>query len=373
MTSRRPEPAKVAPKIRVESLAEIDHGGRPADRIHVPFRSLLKHKNLPHLHERGWTDSRGSGRRVFFVVLDHFSLMAFTGAVDALVTTNLVSREPLFETLVVSTDGEMAVSDLGIGISVDGDLAALQVRRGDLLIVCGGLRVRLQGLPALRSQLLAAHAAGATLGALWNGAFFLADAGLLDGHECAVHPDTRALMGERFPRTQVSRHSHVLDGNRMSCAGANSSLAMMLAWLRCDYESSVVDSVEEILGCDKSHEVMGAPADRDPTLPQALKLALELMHNNIDEPLAIEEIAELSDLSRRQLDRHFNRHLGASPSRYYLELRVTHARQLLQHSNEPIAEIAVASGFASISHFCQCFRQFFHVAPGKFRLQQFAR
>ncbi|AYH43922.1 AraC family transcriptional regulator [Azoarcus sp. DN11] len=341
--------------------------------MRVPFRSLLKHKNLPHLHERRWLEPSGGCRRVFFVVLDHFSLMSFTGAVDALVTANLVSREPLFETMVVSADGEMAVSDLGIGISVDGAITALQARRGDLVVVCGGLRVRLHSFPALRTQLLAAHAAGATLGGLWNGAFFLADAGLLHDRDCAVHPDARALMAERFPRTRVARHSYVVDGQRMSCAGANSSLAMMLAWLRSDYESAVVDSVEEILGCDKSPEVIGAPADRDPTLPQALKLALELMHSNIDEPLAIEEIAELSDLSRRQLDRLFTRHLGASPSRYYLELRVTHARQLLQHSNAPIAEIAVASGFASISHFCQCFRQFFHVAPGKFRLQQVAR
>ncbi|NMF96916.2 GlxA family transcriptional regulator [Aromatoleum toluolicum] len=347
--------------------------GHPADKLTVPFKSLLKHRNRPHVHERPWANPSSGCRRVIFVVLDHFSLMAFTGAVDALATANLVSREPLFEALVLSADGEMAVTDVGIGISVDGDLSALQVRRGDLVIVCGGLRVRLQTPPQLRAQLLSAHAAGATLGALWNGAFFLADAGLLDDHECTVHPDTRALMSEKFPRTRVSRCSYVLDGPRMSCAGANSSLGMMLAWLRRDYEPAVVDSVEEILSCDKSQEVVAAPSDRDPTLPQALKLALELMHSNIDEPLAIEEIAELSDLSRRQLDRLFNRYLGASPSRYYLELRVTHARQLLQHSNEPIAEIAVAAGFASISHFCQCFRQFFNVAPGKFRLQQLAR
>ncbi len=342
----------------------------------VSFKSLLKHKNLAHLHQSEQRRPPAGGRRVVFLLLDHFSLMAFTGAADALVTTNLVANEPLFETRVFSIDGGTVTSDLGIAVSVDGGLSSLRVGRGDLLVVCGGLRVRLHSSAGIRNLLLAAHSAGATLGALWNGAYFLADAGLLDGRECAVHPDTRALMVETFPRVNVSRSSHVVKGRHVSSAGANSSLSMMLEWLRGDLDQGVVDSVEEILTCDESPGVMGASAlsiHRNSSLPQALKLALELMHSNIEEPLTIGEIADLAGLSRRQLDRLFNRHVGASPSRYYLELRVTHARQLLQHSNGPIAEIAVASGFASISHFCHCFRQFFNIAPSKFRHQQLAR
>ncbi|GAA0587814.1 GlxA family transcriptional regulator [Halomonas salifodinae] len=340
------------------------------------FKSLLKRKNLAHLPRDPSGDASAGARRATFVLLEHFSLMAFTGAVDALVTSNLVTREPLTDVRTLSLGGEVVVSDLGIAISVDGELAELEMRRDDLLILCGGLRVHLDESPALRAPLVAAQRAGVTLGALWNGAYFLADAGLLDDHECAIHPDSRALMIERFPRVKVSRHSHVLDGQRISCAGANSSLNMMLGWLRHNYDAIIVDSVEEILSCDKSHELLGASVlsvDSDPTLPQPLKLALELMHSNIEEPLSLDEVARWAGLSRRQLERLFSRHVDASPSRYYLELRLTRARQLLQQTNRPIAEIAVASGFVSITHFRHCFRKFFHVAPGRFRRRHYAK
>ena len=105
----------------------------------------------------------------------------------------------------------------------------------------------------------------------------------------------------------------------------------------------------------------------DPTLPQPLKLALELMHNNIDEPLKVDEIAACVEISVRQLERQFCRHVNATPSRYYLELRLTRARQLLQQTNKSLADIAVACGFVSISHFRRCFREFFDIAPGCFR------
>ncbi|MOA59318.1 HTH-type transcriptional regulator CdhR [compost metagenome] len=59
--------------------------------------------------------------------------------------------------------------------------------------------------------------------------------------------------------------------------------------------------------------------------------------------------------------------MKATPPRYYLELRLTHARQLLQHTNKSLIEIAVASGFATLPHFHRCFREKFDIAPGQFR------
>jgi transcriptional regulator GlxA family with amidase domain len=161
-----------------------------------------------------------------------------------------------------------------------------------------------------------------------------------------------------------------LDRQRIGCAGANSSLGMMIEVLKRDCGESLVNAVEEVLSCDKMQEVMDVSVvavDQDPTLPQPLKLALELMHNNIDEPLTVDEIAACVEISRRQLERLFCRHMRATPARYYLELRLTRARQLLQQTNKSHTDIAVASGFGSISYFRRCFRDFFDVTPGRFR------
>lgn len=340
--------------------------------MRTSFESVLKSKNLAHLDKVSDAPLAIPLRRVAFILREHFSLMAFTGAVDALVTANLMSSMPVFEVVVVGGCDRLAVSDLGISISTDCTLAELDEKQLDMVVVCGGFRVRLQGDPLLRSKLRTADATGAMLGGLWNGSYFLAEAGLLDGHESAFHPDGRAMMGELFPKVKLTDQSYVLDRRRISCAGANSSLGMMLEVVRQTSGEELLSAVQEVLSCDKLREVVDVSVvsiDFDPTLPQTLKLALEIMHNNIEEPIEIDEIARYVTISRRQLERLFCRYVKATPPRYYLELRLTRARQLLQHTNKSLTEISVATGFMTLSHFHRCFRQMFKMAPRDFRAQ----
>ncbi|MGE8500208.1 MAG: GlxA family transcriptional regulator [Pseudomonas sp.] len=334
------------------------------------FESVLKCKNLMHLDKAASAPTNPPVRRVAFILREHFSMMAFTGAVDALVTTNLMSAAPVFEVQVVGGEGRQVVSDLGIAISTDVTLVELDEKQPDILIVCGGFRVRLEAEPLLRSKLRRADGAGAVLGGLWNGAFFLAEAGLLDGHDCAFHPDGRAMIAELFPRVRVTHLSFANAPKRISCAGANSSLGMMLEVVESLVGQDVRNAVEEVLGCDRKPEITDVsvvPIGLNPTLPESLRVALELMHNNIEDPIEIAEIVRYSGISRRHLERLFQRYVHATPPRYYLELRLTHARQLLQHTNRSHLEISVACGFATVSHFHRCFREKFDIAPGQFR------
>ncbi|NBA98179.1 GlxA family transcriptional regulator [Pseudomonas sp. R5(2019)] len=343
--------------------------------MRTSFESLLKTKNMAHLGGPQ-PGQPAKAQRVAFLLLDHFSMMAFTGAVDALVTANLMSPSPLYQVQVVSVSGQRALSDLGIEVATDCNLEHFDDHALDMLVVCGGYRVKLQSSALIRSRLKSAASHAQMLGGLWNGAYFLAEAGLLDGYQCAFHPDGRAVMSEDFPRTQLSSRSFVVDRDRMSCAGANSSLGMMLEVVRRSFGDGFVSAIDEVLGCDKLQEVLDVSVvaiDRNPTLPQALKLTLELMSSNIDEPLSMDEIARCADISRRHLERLFMRHMNASPTRYYMELRMTRARQLLLQTNKSMAEIAVATGFVSIAHFQRCFREFFQVAPGRLRKSAQAR
>ncbi|MEN2393747.1 GlxA family transcriptional regulator [Pseudomonas halotolerans] len=332
------------------------------------FESVLKNKNMAY-RPLGSPGADQGPVRVAFVLMDNFSMMSFTGAVDALVTANLMSDRPLYEVLTVGASGSQVTSDLGIVISADIELAQLPENQ-DVLIVAGGFRVKLQGVPLLRRKLRANATSGAILGGLWNGVFFIADANLLDGFECAVHPESRAMMAEVFPHVKVSSRAYVVDRQRVSCAGANSSLRMMLQLIRQTGGEALVGAIEEILRCDESGDASDLPpvfVETDPTLPESLKLALELMWQNIEEPLTIDELAACVKISKRQLERRFCSFLGATPTRYYLELRLTRARQLIQQTNRSVTEIAVATGFVSSPHFQRRFRDFFGVPPGSYR------
>ncbi|MOA58128.1 HTH-type transcriptional regulator CdhR [compost metagenome] len=59
--------------------------------------------------------------------------------------------------------------------------------------------------------------------------------------------------------------------------------------------------------------------------------------------------------------------LGTTPVRFYLELRITECRRLLQHSDLPIFDVGLACGFVSPSHFSKCYAAFYGYSPSRER------
>ena len=314
--------------------------------------------------------------RVGFVLLEHFSMMAFTAAVDALVTTNLVRTAPLFEHIILGVDSRKVLSDLGIEIATNTTLEHFTIEhRGniDILIVCGGFRCDLNENPQLTETLKAADKLGLTLGGIWNGSVAIAHSGLLDQQRCAAHPDNHAYMREQFPRVEVADTALVINDRCITCAGPVSALEMMLTLIRKEYGGDIVRAIREILSCDQVAESGGKmklQAGDDPTHPENLRSLMQLMSNNIEEPLTLEELTAHVGVSRRQMERLFQTHLETSPSRYYLELRITHARRLLLQTNETITNVALASGFVSTSHFSNCYKDYFGLSPSAARQKQ---
>ena len=314
--------------------------------------------------------------RVAFVLLEHFSLMAFTAAVDALVTANLVRSAPLFAFTTYGLDSLAVKSDLDIDIAAGGRLEQLQLTvedHLDILIVCGGFRCSLEQHQALNKKLREADKHRVILGGLWNGSIALAHAGLLEGKSCSLHPDNHAYMGEMFANVQVAKRTYSVEEYRATSAGAVSALEMMLELIVHFQGQDTVRAIREILSCDQvaEHgEVELIHSTDEPSFPKPLCDLLQVMGANIEEPLTVEELATVSGVSRRRIERLFQTHLDTSPSRYYLELRITHARRLLLQSSEPIANIAVACGFVSSTHFSHCYKDYFGVSPSASRLKR---
>jgi transcriptional regulator GlxA family with amidase domain len=94
---------------------------------------------------------------------------------------------------------------------------------------------------------------------------------------------------------------------------------------------------------------------------------IDLMEQNLEEPLSRTDLALSAGLSTRQLERLFRKYLNRSPARYYLELRLDKARLLLLQTNMSVIDVALACGFVSASHFSKCYRDFFGRTPRKER------
>ena len=186
------------------------------------FNSRLRHSNQAYLRARQ-NDSEHPPirRRIAFVLLEHFSMMAFTGAVDAIVTANLLSRNPLYRFQAVSLEGGSVLSDLGISIAADGELRSLDATDLDMLIVCGGYRSDLDPPRAVLD--LRAIAQGDHMGALWNGSCVLAQAGCSTAthavHRRAAQDLRKAALGQAAADPLRHRPRPHLIGRRQQRAG----------------------------------------------------------------------------------------------------------------------------------------------------------
>ena len=92
------------------------------------------------------------------------------------------------------------------------------------------------------------------------------------------------------------------------------------------------------------------------------------MENTIEEPLSQIEISKYAKLSNRQLERLFKKYLNSTPTKYYLNLRLAKARDLIRQTSMSILSIALACGFVSSSHFSKCYKEYFNKSPREERL-----
>lgn len=300
---------------------------------------------------------------VGFILLENFSLPAFTQALDTLVTANLLQAS-LFATHTFTLTGEEVTSDLGIVIRPDSDLKALPLAGLQLLVVCGGLRTPLRVNQALRSLLKKAADKGIALAGLWNGAWFLGQAGLLDGYRCAIHPEHRPALAEAAKHSQVTSESYMVDRDRYTAASPSGAFHMVLEWIGNLHGAALVDGIVDILAFEASRYRRVNPELHVKMTPP-LREIVKLMESNLEEPLDLAQIATYAGKSRRQMERLFRNQLGTSPLRYYLELRLTEGRRLLQHSGLAIVDVALACGFVSPSHFSKCYASYFGHSPSK--------
>lgn len=318
--------------------------------------------------------SAGELRNFAFLLLENFSMMALTSAVDALRTANLLAESDLFSYQLVSIDGASICGDLGFSAVVDTTLADLNLSQIDALVVCGGLRVDLQANPAVTRFLRRSQVKTLALGSLWNGVFALAHAGLLEAVPCAVHRENRASFRELFNKVELKDRAYVLHAapqtKVFSCAGGSSALDMMLELIVETQGKQFVRGICDILTCDRINDASEPAFLHDPSetqLPQNLKDVIALMENNMEEMLTPEEIAALVGITRRQVERLFQRYLGSTPTRHYLELRLKRSHQLLTQTQLSMSDISLACGFVSYPHFSKCYRQFFNKTPSSSR------
>jgi AraC family transcriptional regulator, glycine betaine-responsive activator len=303
--------------------------------------------------------------RFAFLTIANYSMIAVSNAVEPLRMANRVSAQNVYEWVITSLDGQPVLASNGLTLQPTVELG--QAGAIDLVFVCGGIDVRASVSPKLIAALRRLAERRVALGALCTGGYALAQAGLLDQYKATIHWENLSALREEFPRVLISDQLFTIDRNRFTCSGGVAPLELMLHMIESKLGSRVSRLVSEQFIVDRvrdSNDRQYVPLKAQVGAARHSLLAVaSLMEQNIETPLSLEEIAKRTRLSRRQIERLFRRHVQCVPKRYYLEMRLKRARELLLQTAMPIMAISTACGFQSPPHFSKCYRSLYGYPP----------
>lgn len=303
-----------------------------------------------------------------FLLLDDFTLISMSSAIETLRMANRLSATDTYRWVTVSIDGQAVSASDGVSVNVDCAAQDEQAIAGlDAVIVCGGRRVADRVTDNHLAWLKRCAHKGLGLGSTCTGSYVLARAGLLDGYRCSVHWELISALTETFPAVRVSRSIYTIDRDRFTSSGGTAPIDMMLNFVRRQCGPEISAGVADQFVYERirdPREVQRVPL-RHYIGKQSTKLviAVELMEANIREPISQLELASYVGLSRRQLQRLFQKFLLCTPSRYYLQLRLQKARELLHQTDLSLVEVSAQTGFVSNSHFSKSYKEVFGHAP----------
>ena len=311
------------------------------------------------------TAKEAEPKRFVFLLLDKFTMLSFACAIEPLRLANYCSGRNLYTWKLAGEGGKEVSCSNGATFKLDMGLE--EIDRDDILMVCGGVEVQRSTTKPVVSWLRRESRRGIAIAGMCTGAYALAKAGLLDGKKATIHWENQDGFLEEFEQVKLTKSVFVMDGNRMSTAGGTSSIDLILKIIAADQGEDLANNVADLLiyssiRTDQDTQRLSIPTRigvRHPKLSQVI----QMMEGNIEDPLSPADLADEVGMSTRQLERLFRRYLNRSPKRYYMELRLQKARNLLMQTDMSVINVALACGFASPSHFSKCYRSHYNTTP----------
>ena len=321
---------------------------------------------------------------VGFILLPRFTLIAFAGFIEVLRQAaqkeDLCSKVPCHWTAMAET---MESIESSSGMHMLPWELFRDPRDFDYIVVVGGLLTEspqtnlnrdsnIQENQAIREYLSQAAELGVNLVGVCTGSFALARAGLMEGRKCCVHWYHYNQFRTEFPNCQpISGEIFIIDNNRITCPGGSSTidLALYLVERHCGKEQAMKCLRHLLLDWPRSpdHPQLPFTTDFSSIADTRIRKAIFLMEQHLNGSIGIDFIAEHINVSRRQLERLFQKNFQDKPLNYYRQMRLKYGKWLLHNTDRSITEIAIDCGFADSSHFSRWFKDLFDHSPAEER------
>lgn len=312
---------------------------------------------------------------VAFLLLPDFTLMAFSGFIEAIrhaADRGDRSRQVNCKWTILGAGTRPIRSSCGVAVSPWEELRPIPDCK--YLVVVGGLtsahgKVDRKLIDFIRR----AYDDGTIVVGLCTASFILAQAGICKSSRCCVHHFHMEEFRKRFPGVHPVADRLFIDSRRIiTCAGGCGTVDLALYLIDRHFGPSVAAKVAGQMTCGqwRSHNHPQTPvegdleADVDDPL---VRRALYVLKYQLGNSLTVAELAAKVEVGPRSLARHFVAALGMSPAGYIRRARVDLGNWMLANTERSISEVALDCGFSDVSHFTRTFRRLSGSTPSAFR------
>src|SRR5689334_17816823 len=260
------------------------------------------------------------------------------------------------------------------GLRLHADHAIAEVDRGvDTLLVAGGIGVeRFRDHAGLLRWIRRQSGQVRRLASICTGAFFLAEAGLLEGRRATTHWNHCDAFARQFPRITVEPDTiFVRDGSLYTSAGVTAGMDLALALVEEDFgrEVALAAARELVMFLKRPGGQAQFSAQLSVQLAEhdSLRDLQAWIAEHPDEDLSIDRLATRVAMSARNFARVFTREVGMTPARYVASVRLETARRLLEETTEPLEAVCSESGHGTPESMRRAFLRAVGVPPGQYR------
>jgi len=313
--------------------------------------------------------------RFLLLPLPEFSMLQFGGFLDKLrfsADEADYSQQRHCTWQILGANSGSVTSSSGAAVEVQLTGKDIQFADYDYLVVFGSRTARksLDAANDYAALLQRAAAQGVTLVSIDNACFLLAELGLLKSHKVALHWRHEQEFRAVFPQIEVrSEQLYCFDGKRVTCSGGSATidLAVELLARHCGRTRALKGLADMLVDEARSqlHELKSL--DTEASKERHIGRAIGLMRTLMAERNTTNEIAAMIGISRRQLDRLFQRHFDQTAHAYWAEMRLQHLFWRLTNSNHSLEVLAHEIGIQDSSYLCKIVRKRFGQSPDRLR------
>lgn len=214
-------------------------------------------------------------------------------------------------------------------------------------------------------------ASGTRICSVGTGSCLLAEAGLLKGAPATTHWNYFEQFARRYPDVKLKTRHLITQSANIYCVGSVNSIADLMVHIAGEwFGSRIAQAIENQFSPEIRRSFRAAAYQNEADSShhdEAVIEAQQWLQQRLGQVVTMVDLARHLDLTTRTLNRRFRQATGMSPQAYLQRLRVTHAQELLKHSNLGVAEIAWQIGLQDASYFSQLFRRHCGMSPLQYR------